>query len=187
VSDNDWHINIKEPMVAIDNTAIFEYHSRKHSQRTLKMKILLTTLLLLSSLFAEIKVGDTFPTLTLEDQFGEKIAIKQQGSSTLILSFEKDVSADIKKYISTKEKGFLQTNNIMYISDISGMPSLITSMFALPKMKKFPFQISLIYDEKEATSIARQEGKVTVITLTDNQIKTIQFVEAEKLDTVLSL
>jgi len=149
------------------------------------MKILLTTLLLISALFAEIKVGDSFPKLNLEDQFSEKTEVKTKGSTTLLLSFEKDVSADIKKYIGTKEKGFLEAHNIMYISDISTMPSLITRMFALPKMKKFSFKISLIYDEKEAKSISRQEAKVTVVTLKDNHIKKIMFIEPKKLDTVL--
>jgi len=37
------------------------------------MKILFVTLLLISSLFAELKVGDSFPELTLVDQFDEKV------------------------------------------------------------------------------------------------------------------
>lgn len=149
------------------------------------MKILITTLLLMSSLFAEIKVGDSFPKLTLVDQFSEKTEVTQKGTTPLLLSFEKDVSADIKKYLETKEKGFLEANNIMYISDISSMPLLITRMFALPKMKKFTFKVSLIYDEKEAKSITRKKGKVTVITLKDNRIQKIKFLEPKKLDTIL--
>jgi len=149
------------------------------------MKILMTTLLLMSTLFAEIKVGEAFPKLTLVDQFDEKTEVKQKGSTTLLLSFEKDVSSDIKKYIATKEKGFLVKNNIMYISDISSMPSLITSWVAIPKMKKFTFKISLIYDEKEASSISRKEKKVTVVTLKNNRIEKILFVKPEALDTIL--
>ena len=151
----------------------------------MKMKILMTTLLLMSTLFAEIKVGEAFPKLTLVDQFDEKTEVKQKGSTTLLLSFEKDVSSDIKKYIATKEKGFLVKNNIMYISDISSMPSLITSWVAIPKMKKFTFKISLIYDEKEASSISRKEKKVTVVTLKNNRIEKILFVKPEALDTIL--
>lgn len=145
----------------------------------------MTTLILVSTLFAETKVGDAFPKLTLVDQFDEKTEIKQKGSTTLLLSFEKDVSSDIKKYIATKEKGFLVKNNIMYISDISSMPSLITSWVAIPKMKKFTFKISLIYDEKEALSISRKEKKVTVVTLKNNRIEKILFVKPKALDTIL--
>ena len=149
------------------------------------MKILITSLVLMSTLFAEIKVGETFPTLTLVDQFDKKTEIKTKGSTTLLLSFEKDVSSSIKKYIDAKEKDFLTKNNIMYISDISSMPSFITSWIAIPKMKKFTFNISLINDEKEALFIDRKEGKVTVVTLKNNIVKTLNFAKAKDLDKFL--
>ena len=149
------------------------------------MKILITSLLLISTLFAELKVGEAFPALTLVDQFDTKTEIQRKGSATLLLSFEKDVSSSIKKYIDSKEKDFLAKNNIMYISDISSMPSFITSMFAIPKMKKFDFKISLINDEKEALFLDRKEGKVTVVTLKNNIIKTLNFVKAKDLDRFL--
>lgn len=154
-------------------------------KRLPKMKILITSLLLISTLFAEIKVGEAFPTLTLVDQFDTKTEIQTKGSTTLLLSFEKDVSSSIKKYIDTKEKDFLTKNNIMYISDISSMPSFITSWLAIPKMKKFDFKISLINDEKEALFLDRKEGKVTVVTLKNNIIKTLNFVKAKDLDRFL--
>ena len=149
------------------------------------MKILIASLLLASTLFAEIKVGEAFPTLTLVDQFDKKTEIQTKGTTTLLLSFEKDVSSSIKKYIDSKEKDFLTQNNIMYISDISSMPSFITSWIAIPKMKKFTFNISLINDEKEALFIDRKEEKVTVVKLKNNIIQTIDYVEAKDLDKVL--
>jgi len=149
------------------------------------MKILIISLLLISTLFGELKVGKSFPTLTLVDQFDTKTNIQKKGSTTLLLSFEKAVSSSIKKYIDTKEKDFLIKNNIMYISDISSMPSFITSMFAIPKMKKFAFKIALIHDEKEALFLDRKEGKVTVVTVKDNIVKRLNFVNAKDLDKVL--
>lgn len=149
------------------------------------MKILITTLVLMSTLFAEIKIGEFFPKLTLVDQFNKKTEVKKKGSTTLLLSFEKDVSAEIKRYLGAKEKGFLVENDMMYISDISSMPSFITRMFALPKMKKFTFKVSLIYDEKEATSINRQKGKVTVVRLKDNRIQKVTFIVPKELGSVL--
>ncbi len=150
------------------------------------MKILITSFLLISTLFAELHVGESFPKLTLVDQFDSKTEVKKTGSTTLILSFEKDVSSAIKTYLDTKEKNFLPLNNVMYISDISGMPSFITSWIAIPKMKKFNFKVSLISDEKEGIFIDRKEGKVTVITLKDNTITSIEFIEAKNLDKVLN-
>ncbi len=150
------------------------------------MKILITAFLLISTLFAELHVGETFPKLTLVDQFDAKTKVPTTGSTTLIFSFEKDVSSGIKTYLDRKEKDFLTLNNVMYISDISSMPSFITSWFAIPKMKKFTFKVSLIYDEKEGIFIDRKKGKVTVITVKDNTIRSIEFVEAKNLDKVLN-
>lgn len=149
------------------------------------MKSIILFFVLMGLLFAEIKVGDTFPKLNLVNQYNIPTQIKTKGSFTLILSFEKDVSSKVKKYLDTKEKGFLEANSMMYISDISKMPSLITRMFALPKMKKFSFQVSLIYDEKEAASIPRHKNQVTVIELQNNQIKKIDFAKGGSLESLL--
>ena len=148
-------------------------------------KIIMTSLLLVSSLFAELKVGDTFPSLTLLDQFDEKVDISKEGESQLIFSFEKEVSSGIKAFLDSKDKNFLTQNNVTYISDISKMPSLITSWFALPKMKKFDFKVALIYDEEVGKEIPREEGKVSVVTLKDNVVTTIEFVEAQSLESIL--
>jgi len=67
------------------------------------MKIILASLLMISSLFAELKVGDTFPSLTLLNQFDEKIELKKEGSFKIILSFEKDVSAGVKTFLDTQD------------------------------------------------------------------------------------
>ena len=149
------------------------------------MKFIMMMLLLVSALFAEIKVGEGFPAYNLVDQFDEKMEVKMDGNTTLILSFEKDVSSETKKFLDTKEKTFLVDNDLMYISDISSMPSFITSWFALPKMKKFAFKVALIYEDKIGDIIPREDGKVTVIDLEYNKIMKIQFVDPKTLDTVL--
>jgi len=149
------------------------------------MKIIMLMLLFFSALFAQIKVGEGFPDYKLVDQFDKEMPIKREGNTTLILSFEKDVSSEIKKYIDTKEKNFLEKNNLMYVSDISSMPSFITSWFALPKMKKFGFRVALIYKDNIGDIIPREEGKTTVIKLDYNKIMSIDFVLPKDLDTVL--
>jgi len=149
------------------------------------MKLILISILCVSALFADIKVGETLPTFKLVDQFDEKVEVETKGDTILIFSFQKDVSSEIKKYIDGKEKTFLEDNNIVYISDISSMPSFITSWFALPKMKKFAFKIALIYDEEVGDVVPRKEDKVTVLKLSDNSVTSINFVKAKELDTLL--
>jgi len=151
----------------------------------LKMKFIMMSLLCVTALFAELKLGDGFPVYNLVDQFDKKVVVKQEGNTTLILSFQKSVSSGIKKYIDSKDKNFLEDNSIMYISDISIMPSFITSMFALPKMKKFDFKVALIYDDDVGDIIPREEDKVTVMKLEHNGITSIEFVAPKELDKFL--
>ncbi|MCW8822400.1 MAG: hypothetical protein OQK45_09230, partial [Sulfurovum sp.] len=57
--------------------------------------------------------------------------------------------------------------------------SFITSMFALPKMKKYPFSVILINDDF-GNQFNRQEGKVTIYTLKNNKIQSIDFLTPEE-------
>lgn len=148
------------------------------------MKILITSICLVSSLFSDVKVGETLPLLTLKNQFDKKVELQEKGKSMLLFSFEKEVSSEIKEFLERKEKNFLEENNASFIFDISKLPSLMVSMFALPKMKTFPFEIALIYDEEEASKLNFSEGKLTVVELNDNNVTSVKFVAVKDLDEV---
>jgi len=145
------------------------------------------SLLSASILFADIRVGETFPPFKLVDQFDKTVKIERRGVTTLLLSFQKGVSSEINRYIESKAKTFLKEHNILYISDVSNIPSLILSWFAIPKMQKFDFKIALIYDKELSKIVPREEDRVTVVTLLDNNVTSIKFVEPKVLDTLFFL
>jgi len=124
---------------------------------------------------------EPFPTLKLVDQFDEKIEIDQENNTTLLISFEKEISKKINTFLKEQKPEFMKNHNLLYIADISSMPSFVTNWFALPKMKKLPFKIALIYDEEVAKPINKEEGKISVIYLKDNHVKSIKFVEPNSL------
>ncbi|PTB87831.1 hypothetical protein C9925_01295 [cyanobacterium G8-9] len=125
------------------------------------MKIILFILLTLSPLLAKVTIGEPLPTLNLQDQFDNKVEIKND--SMLIFSFQKSVSSKIKAYLDSKPKHYLEDNSILYISDMSAAPTFMIKLFGIPKMKKFNYKVALIYDEKVADTIQREVDKVTVI------------------------
>jgi hypothetical protein len=133
-------------------------------------------------LFAEFKVGDTLPKISLLDQFEKEHQVTTK-DRLLILAFEKDVAGQIKEYLETKPKGFLDKNHAKYISDISHMPSMVTSWFAIPKMKKYPFSIMLIYDEF-GKEFGRQEGKITIYRIQNYKIVSVEFISPDKLSSI---
>lgn len=144
------------------------------------MKLILLTLLSFSILFAKVNSGDTLPALALVDQFDNKVKVLED--STLIISFQKSVSSEIQAYLDTKPKDFLAQNRLLYISDMSAAPKFMIKLFGIPKMKKFAYKVALIYDEKIADMLQREEEKVTIITLRHHTIIKIQFVSPKNLE-----
>ena len=144
-------------------------------QRTSKIISILFIIILLfvNPLFAEnLQVGQTITPFSLPDQFGKKHIVNSQDYSILIITGEKDISIMLNKYLKTKKKTFLPEHHAIYISDIHSMPSLITRFFALPKMRKYPFKLLLIYD-KEKNIFPMKDKSVTVIQLHNNKISSI--------------
>jgi len=142
----------------------------------MKKIVILLTLLSIWAL-AEVKVGDSI-NLELVDQFDKPHTLNSKAYKKIVVTFEKDISQKINLYLQDQEKDLLKTKKIAYISDIHKMPSFVTSMFALPKMKKYTFPILLI---KEKNNIfPSKENHITVVHLHRGKIKKIEFKE-EKL------
>jgi hypothetical protein len=148
------------------------------------MKLYITLYLLFFStiLFAEFSVGDTLPKITLADQYEKQHQVNGK-DKLLILTFEKDIAEKVKQYLEVQTTDFLKKNQAKYISDISKMPSLVTSWIALPKMKKYPFPIMLIYDDY-GRNFSQKKGKITVYRIHKNKIVSIQFIAPDKLSSI---
>lgn len=145
-------------------------------------KLLLISLLSTLGLFAEFKVGDTLPQITLPDQFEQEFTVTDK-DIRIIMAFEKDIAVSIADYLKTQPSSFLQTHRTKYISDISSMPSFVTSMFALPKMKKYPFSVMLINNDF-GEQFNKQEGKITIYGIKNQKITSIDFVTPDALATL---
>ena len=148
------------------------------------MKRYITLYLLFFStiLFAEFSVGDTLPNIILADQFEKQHQVNEK-DKLLILTFEKDIAEKVKQYLEVQTTDFLKKNQAKYISDISKMPSMITSLFAIPKMKKYPFPIMLIYDAY-GKNFSQKKGKITVYRIHKNKIVSIEFIMPDKLSSI---
>ena len=123
-------------------------------------KLLGTVLLLTASLFAEFKVGDLFPNITLHDQFERSVKI-ESSDRVVLMAFEKDVAMGIHEFLTLQPKHFVSQQHMKYISDVSALPSFAFSMFALPSIKKYPFSVLLIQDDL-GKQFEKREGKVSV-------------------------
>jgi hypothetical protein len=140
------------------------------------MKKILFSVLLLAATFANaLNIGDATPTFDIKDQF-EKAQKISPDSKTILVAGDKATGEILKEYLLAQEKGFLEANKANYVADISGMPSLISKWFAIPKMKKYPFSILLV-DEEQTKSFTKKEDNITVYTVTEGKVSDIKFIK----------
>ena len=145
------------------------------------MKFLIASLMFVNVLFAQtLSVGDSYPVFAVTDQFGDtgRVAYRDE---LVILTFEKGVSADLNTYLKAKKSDYLPTNKVKYIADISGMPTFVTNMFALPKMKKYKYNIYLIHEEEEGEPFVRKDDMVTVFKLKNYKIESIDYMTPKEV------
>ena len=126
------------------------------------------------------EVNKEITNFSLTDQF-EKIHTVDTDVKTIVVSFEKGTGADINEFLSKKPSDFLEKNKAVFIANISGMPSIITSMFALPKMRKYKHNILLIYDEDDKKFIQKDDYS-TLYKLEDGVIKSMSYINKEDLE-----
>ncbi len=139
---------------------------------------LFSTLLFSNSFELKQKIN----SFRLLDQF-DKTHLVNNEISTIIVSFEKGTGADVNEFLSSKRADFLEKNKAVFIANISAMPSFITKMFALPKMKKYHHTILLIYDENDDRFL-QKENKSTVYKLEKGFIKSIRYIEQKDLEKI---
>lgn len=94
----------------------------------------------------------------------------------VIVAFEKDTGALVNEYLNTQSPFYLPKNNTIFIADINKMPTIVTNMFALPKLQKYKHLIYLNYSDKLESAVPNKEQKITVLRVEDAKIKEISYI-----------
>lgn len=94
----------------------------------------------------------------------------------IIISFDQEGNNIMSAFLQTKPTSYLPSNQTIYIGDISQMPSIVTRLFAKPRMAEYPFTIYLHDEEKLASLAPHEPNKLTVILFDEqNQSSNIFF------------
>lgn len=143
----------------------------------MKTYILLGLTLFFSASVGAFQTGDLLTPLKFESQFSENMQVSE--STQWILFAADKASGKLVTDHLLESKYNIDESGMVYVSDISKMPSLITRMIALPKMKKYPFKMALDKEGVVTATWPRQEGKVTLIELDHLKVKNIRFVATQ--------
>ncbi|KAB2963905.1 MAG: hypothetical protein F9K15_21820 [Zoogloea sp.] len=134
-----------------------------------------------------METGHAAPALQLEDQHGKPLGV---APDTRILLFSADRAANdlASEVLGKHAAGTLERRKVVYVADISGMPSLVTRMFALPAMRALPFPIGLAREAGPVADLPRQKGAVTVIQLNAGKVGAVDYAsDSARLQQLLEL
>lgn len=142
----------------------------------MKSLLFLLSLVLSSNVFA-MRVSGPLNVEGLKTQFEESVTMTPE-TQWVVFVAEKAASKvfnDKVKELNVK----LDEKPILYVSDISKMPSLITRMFAIPKMKKIGYKMALDRKGEITKEWPRQEGAITVMEISNQKVTGIRFLSQE--------
>lgn len=144
------------------------------------MKKLLLGIMVLSSLiYGELlKVGDTISSFSVSDQFDKIHVVNSKDYKIILVANEKDVAGFLNDYLAVQDRDFLAKNKTAFISNISQMPSFVTKLFALPKMREYKYPLFLIYEENKRFTF--EDESLTVIKTDNDKIISIEYIKAKE-------
>jgi len=136
-----------------------------------------------------LEIGKKVTPIKLKDQF-EKEHILTADIKKLIFVFKKDSGHLVREYFNKLDKNYLKDNKIVFIADLSPMPSFIRNYIAIPDLKKHQYPIWLLLDEKNANKYKNLSNveKIMIVELDNFVIKGAKFISTTKeLDEELKL
>jgi len=147
------------------------------------IKILAAFSLSVAFLYAgNIEVGTPLYKLNsykYESPQGRNMRIPKK-TKLVIVAYEKDTGKLVNEFLATKNKFYLQKNRSIFIADIHEMPSIITTMFALPKLQKYKHLIYLHYGEKFSQVTPSKSEQITLLHVINGKIDKVSFISTAK-------
>ena len=112
-------------------------------------------------------VPDRLAPLELADQHGTTRRV-DENVKVLLLSRDMDGGAVVREALESQGEGagdFLAERNAVYVADVSRMPALVRSLFALPRMRARPYPVLLDTTGDATAALPSEPERATVIWL----------------------
>lgn len=141
----------------------------------------LLLLCLLSTAVLALEPGERLASWTLLDQHDAPYTLNDE-TRILLVARDMDGAKLVNAALEGKPKGYLDERHAVFLADISRMPSVIATLFAIPKMRDYNYRILLDRDARIAPRYQAGEGQVLWLQLDGLQIVAQQvFTRADDL------
>lgn len=122
---------------------------------------------------APLTTGESLPELNLPDQHGDSHTLSS--ANMVLFAPDKGAGELAHEVLNHTDKVEMATKGIVFISDISRMPTLVARMFALPAMREYPYLVLLGYEKEDTAMFPRQKGRVTVLHIKAGKVSRIEY------------
>lgn len=146
----------------------------------------LLLLCLLSTAVLALEPGERLAPWTLLDQHNVPYTLNDE-TRILLVARDMDGAKLVDAALEGKPKGYLDERHAVFLADISRMPRIIATLFALPKMRDYNYRILLDHDARIAPRYPAGEGEVLWLQLEDGRlVEQKVFKEAVALEQALA-
>lgn len=121
-----------------------------------------------------LQVGDAMPPLALQDQHARPVTV-DDGTKILIFTRDMDAGGIVKEALAADGAELLAAGDAVYVSDVSGMPTLVRSMFAMPALRRRSYSVALDEAGDATASVPTEAGKATILRFDSGRIASISF------------
>lgn len=121
--------------------------------------VLAMFLLLLCGSVMALEKGERLLPWTLLDQFDKAYTLDQQ-ARILLVARNMTGAKLLKAALEGKPKGFLEARQAVFVADVSRMPAVISTLFAVPAMRDYNYRVLLDSQSRVASRYPAAEDQV---------------------------
>ncbi|MDH4611150.1 FAD/FMN-containing dehydrogenase [Pseudomonas sp. BN102] len=119
------------------------------------MRIFLGLILsLLATLGQALETGERLAPWTLLDQYEQPYSL-DDGVQVLLVARSMEGGKLVNAALEGQPKGYLEARHAVFVADISRMPALVSSLFAVPAMRDYNYRVLL---DRESHVVSRYPG-----------------------------
>lgn len=116
-------------------------------------------LLLLCGSVMALEKGERLLPWTLLDQFDKAYTLDQQ-ARILLVARNMNGAKLLNAALEGKPKGFLEARQAVFVADVSRMPAVISTLFAVPAMRDYQYRVLLDSQSRVASRYPAAEDQV---------------------------
>lgn len=131
------------------------------------------------------KNGQSILPLTLPNQYGKSVTLDK--STRIILYIpDKKSSNTARRFLDSKDPHYVPEHKMAVISDLSNTPKFVRTLFILPGLKEYDYDMLVIEDEFSPVIFESELEKISVIAVDNGIQKSVQKAGSqEELDRII--